>query len=53
VVAAFVNQHVDDVARDDGGSLSEDGIRELTNLLTSKGVLPSWRTWNQESSSFR
>ena len=28
------------LARDDGGSLSEDGIRELTDLLTGNGVLP-------------
>jgi hypothetical protein len=35
------------LARDDGGSLSEDGIRELTDLLTSKGVLPVVE--NQES----
>jgi hypothetical protein len=35
------------LARDDGGSLSEDGIRELTDLLTSNGVLPVLE--NQES----
>ena len=35
------------LARDDGGSLSEDAIRELTDLLTSKGVLPVVE--NQES----
>ena len=29
-----------ELARDDGGSLSEDGIRELTDLLTRNGVLP-------------
>lgn len=26
------------LARDDGGSLSEEGIRELTDLLTASGV---------------
>jgi hypothetical protein len=35
------------LARDDGGSLSEDRIRELTDLLTSNGVLPVLE--NQES----
>ncbi len=29
-----------EIARDDGGALSDDGIRELTDLLTSGGVLP-------------
>jgi hypothetical protein len=29
-----------ELARDDGGSVSEDGIRELTDLLTRNGVLP-------------
>jgi hypothetical protein len=29
-----------ELARDDGGSLSEDAIRELTDLLTLNGVLP-------------
>jgi hypothetical protein len=35
------------LARDDGGSLSEDGIRELTDLLTTNGALPVVE--NQES----
>jgi len=29
-----------ELARDDGGSLSKDRIRELTDLLTRNGVLP-------------
>jgi hypothetical protein len=28
------------LARDDGGSLSDDGIRQLTDRLTDDGVLP-------------
>ena len=29
-----------ELARDDGGSLSDDGIVELTDLLTKNGVFP-------------
>jgi hypothetical protein len=32
-----------ELARDDGGSVSDEGIRELTRLLTQNGALPVLR----------